>query len=334
MPVCFRIISTLGPMSATEPFVRECARVGQPYFRLNGSHLADDDLTNLVGLVERAAGAHGGRIYLDLQGDKRRIGELEGSVAVEAGAVLSLIRGDSGAPGEIPIPDPDLLGGVETGDVLVLQDGTVRLEVTGRSEAGVRAVVREAGVLRSRCGIHVHGKSLLRRNLPAAQEAQLCRAAELGIDALALSYVCGPEGIIALRSACDGLDYRPVIVAKVERPEAFDRLEAICDAADEIWLCRGDLGALVPLGELGALQQRALVIAARAGCPILIAGQVFHHLTSHRQPTRSEVVHLYDIIAAGAAGVVLSDETAVGIDPAGAVRTVASLGSAHPPRQP
>ena len=320
----FRVISTLGPASATREFASTCARLGHPCFRLNGSHMTDEQLQEHVELLDDVLGPFRWHAALDLQGGKRRIGELPGPLGVEAGEEIALVLGDPGLR-DIPVPWPDLLAGTREGDRIVLQDGIVVLEVLKSAPERLQATARKGGTLRSGCGIHVDGRSFAIGELPEDQRRQVALAAELGLDGLALSYVADASEMKALRAVCEELDYRPDLIAKIERPEAFETLEAIAEAANEIWLCRGDLGSLVPLGRLGALQERALDVAAKVGCRVVIAGQVFHHMTDHREPTRSEVVHLHDIRARGAVGIVLSDETAIGVDPVGAVETIASL---------
>jgi pyruvate kinase len=319
----FRIISTLGPKSLDSAFLDTCVRVGQPSIRLNGSHLSESELVQALELVARVPRAFA--ITLDLQGDKRRIGELTTPLTLVAGKSVTVRLVDAARLGEVPLPHPEIFTAAKPGDRLALMDGQIWLRLDEVLPDSSLTTVEKGGVLRSKAGVHLEGLALAAHGLPAAQVRQLEVAKAHSVTAIALSYVRGAADVQTLRQHCASLDYHPRLVAKVERPEAVLDVEAICRGADEIWLCRGDLGALGPLRELGAWQARAIRAAIGAGIPCLVAGQVFHHLTDHPEPTRTEVVHLHDTREAGAAGIVLSDETAIGRDPSASLIAIAAL---------
>jgi pyruvate kinase len=113
------------------------------------------------------------------------------------------------------------------------------------------------------------------------------------------------------------------VIGKVERREAVDALGAIAERVEAVWICRGDLGS--QLGPTALARFVGTVDPRRLPAPVLMAGQVLEHLTDHPEPTRSEVCHLFDLVARGYAGIVLSDETAIGADPVRAVSTAARL---------
>ena len=139
---------------------------------------------------------------------------------------------------------------------------------------------------------------------------------------LAISFVADGDELDWARRRAPGRR----VIAKIERREASLRLESIAERADEIWICRGDLGA-----QLGLAAMASWVARCSPGTiprPVLMAGQVLEHLTKHATPTRSEVCHLHDLVTRGYAGIVLSDETAIGSHPELAVRTAVDLISA------
>jgi pyruvate kinase len=153
-----------------------------------------------------------------------------------------------------------------------------------------------------------------------ALDAQACRvAAQGGAAALAFSFMLDGTEAAWLRHAAP----RCAVVGKIERREALDHLAAIAGRVNVVWICRGDLGA--QLGPAALARRVAAIDPAHVPVPVLMAGQVLEHLTRHEQPTRSEVCHLFDLVARGFAGVVLSDETAIGDHPAHAVAAAASL---------
>ncbi len=141
----------------------------------------------------------------------------------------------------------------------------------------------------------------------------------MGAAALAFSFMFDGTEAAWLRHAAPGCG----VVGKVERQEALDSLDDIAASVDAVWICRGDLGA--QLGPAALARGVAALDPVRVPVPVLMAGQVLEHLTRHAQPTRSEVCHLFDLVARGFAGIVLSDETAIGDDPVHAVATAADL---------
>jgi pyruvate kinase len=150
-------------------------------------------------------------------------------------------------------------------------------------------------------------------------------ALELGVGTLAVSYAAVPGILQATReTASTPAAGPPVLVAKLEQPEALDRIEDILASSDALWLCRGDLGAEVGLAQLPALQ-RALLDATLGRTTVLVAGQVLHHMTVSPRPTRSEVCHVGDLVERGVAGFVLSDETATGPHGPEAVRVLRQI---------
>ncbi len=320
-----KVISTLGPACLTGRFIELCFQHRQPYFRLNGSHLGPWELqTNLEFIKEQSAG-QSAVIYLDLQGEKKRIGKLAAPLSLSAGQEVTCVQATETNEQQIPISQPELFHAIQSGDRLVFQDAALSMIALRVSQVEITLRVEAAGELRSNCGILIEGRPTAGTEFPAPQKDQIRLAAEAGIDFLALSYLREEAAIKHLRNECDKMAYHPKIAAKIERPEALSNLQKIAEAADELWFCRGDLGTFIPLRELGVWQDRAIAAAKLVSKPVIIAGQVFQHLADHSQPTRSEVVHFHYIKREGAEGIVLSDETAIGIDPGKAVAAIFSL---------
>ena len=326
MKTAFKIISTLGPQSLSAAFVNTCREHSQLYFRLNGSHLSAKRIQEYSDFIRSHTEGHESQIFLDLQGNKLRIGQMsprEMKLSPRAELVAKLTDASTGTT--IPLPHPEIFRAASSGDILIFQDATVKMKVEETGQKYLRLRVLSGDSLRSGCGIHIQDKPLLPEALPANQKQQIEVADGNGFSHLALSYVRSPEEVLNLRKYCRGIDYSPRLIAKIEHPAALNRLEEIIDSADEIWFCRGDLGALIPLAGLGYWQDLVIQAARRKKKPVYVAGQVFHHLTTHPQPTRSEVVHFYHLQQQGVNGIVLSDETAIGQNPAAALGIIASL---------
>lgn len=320
----FKIISTLGPASVNSDFLTLCGENQQLHFRLNGSHLNAATLRQYVETVRKTLPREHIHFYLDLQGSKVRIGELPHPLELRKHDTIALQSQEDASGEAIPISQ-ELFLQLRANLPLHLQDGTIRLQILRVTREVALAQVVQGGILRSRAGLYFPGLSPFQQDIPAAQKEQIQLAAELNIDHLALSYVQSAAEMQILRDYCQKLGYTPTLIAKIERPEALDALPAIAEQADELWYCRGDLGDLLPWHELGPWQEATIRIARELQKPVFIAGQVFHHMTHHPQPTRSEVVHLYYIQKQGVSGVVLSDETAIGRYPGETLRTILQL---------
>lgn len=306
-PAPFAFVATLGPASrapgALDRLVRAADRL-----RLNGSHLDPASLTAWLEGLEAAFARTGRRrpLVLDLQGAKMRVGAYPAVATVPLQLELRLAS-TSTDPAVVPVPHPELFAALEVGEALALNDARVRGRVTARGPDWARLAVDRPGPLAARKGINRPDHPIPWVELGANDAALIATAAGFPELEYAFSFVHTGAELGALRARTA----RP-LVAKLERPEAFDHLPAIAAAANAVWLCRGDLGAQAGLAALGPLQARLTRAVPTLGCPAYLAGQVLEHMTVAPTPTRSEVVHLHDVAAAGWAGAVLSDETAIG----------------------
>ncbi len=307
------LIATLGPASLG--LARELVAAGATGLRLNASHMTAAEVRQAVTTARAAAPDVA--IVVDLQGAKMRLGRFaERTLRPDERLIWTL----SGAePGSLALPHPELYLHARTGDTLSVDDDRLRFEVlaAGPERLEVRALT--GGVLRPRKGVNVveHPVMLL----------------DLGPDDLSVLGALGPGADVAyaLSFIKDGREIEWVrrrlracpVIAKVERAEAVRELAALAAASDALWICRGDLGA--QLGAPALARFVAELEPRRLPRPVLMAGQVAEHLTAHREPTRSEVCHLFDLWRRGYQGFVLSDETAIGLDPVGAVRAIAEL---------
>ena len=321
----FKIISTLGNASLSPEFLRLCVQIAQPYFRLNGSHLTLRELQKYFQILRKNTLPVKTEVYLDLQGKKLRIGRLRNHLQLLPEKVVKLKPGNSSGSDDIPVPHPEIFKQCETGDLLHLQDAEIKLVITEIKKNTILARVVEGGNLRSKAGMNFPERQITLTAKSTIPGELLKQSQFLGIQNLALSFVRNEADLQELKNRCRNLGYFPRIIAKIENPDSLKNLEAICRTADEIWFCRGDLGSLISGKELGYWQDYSIDTVNKSGKPILIAGQVFQHLSDHSQPTRSEVVHFYQLQKAGAAGIILSDETAIGKNPVAALKEIVNL---------
>lgn len=306
-----QLVATVGPASLA--LVAELAASGATAFRVNASHLDPAGLGDTLARIRAAC--PDAPVVVDLQGAKMRI-DLARPREVLPGDVL---RFSSAGSGDVSVPHDELFREAKSGDTLSVDDGRVRFEVVAAAPDGLEATALGGGWLMPRKGVNVENHPVR----PAAitpRDAAMCAVARRhGVHTFAYSFMT--DGIEAgwLRDASPGC----VVIGKVERREAAAALEEVARRVDALWVCRGDLGA--QLGEAALARFVASVEPRRFAVPTLMAGQVLEHLTGHPNATRSEVCHLFDLVARGYAGVVLSDETATGRDPVHAVSTAARL---------
>jgi pyruvate kinase len=265
-------------------------------------------------------------VLADLGGPKLRLGDLPAEITVESGQTLIL-----GCP-ELPVAEPTFRDRVRPGDPVFIADGTVYLEAVEVTAAGVLCRVITSGVLRSRKGINLPNDS---SELPCLTEKDRRDLAELDFispDYVALSYVRHERDLAEART----LTSLPLI-AKIEKQQALDRLEPIVAASDAVMVARGDLGVEIPIERVPASQKRLIRAANLAGRPVITATQMLVSMVTNPLPTRAEVTDVANAVLDGTDAVMLSEETAVGRDPAGVVcmmaRVLAETEPLLPPHQ-
>jgi pyruvate kinase len=315
----YEIIATVGPASGTEQMWESLLAAGVSGFRLNTSHVS---LPQLRDWIQRLSAFLGGRhprpqLVLDLQGSKWRLGQFAECVLTEGQQVTLACAGEADRPDVLPVPHRDFFraASLSSGEI-VLDDAKIRLALEALHDHVLSARVMTGGAISPRKGITYTDSRYRQESLSETDRTILEITKTVPDIRYALSYV---------RDALEMAHYRTQIgaaflIAKLERQPAVGEAAQIAESADQLWLCRGDLGA-----ELGA---RAMADAvhhfshrvATLAVPVLLAGQVFEHMTEHPQPTRSEVCAAYDALRNGYRGFVLSDETAVGRHPVDSCR--------------
>jgi pyruvate kinase len=312
-PRGFEIVATLGPASFR--LAGELARAGATALRLNASHLSPADLTRRA--VQAREGAPCLPLVVDLQGAKMRVGDVaERSIATGERVRFSAAAAGTG---DVPLPHPELFAAAEVGATLGCDDGRLRFAVRACGDGWLEAEALVGGVLKPRKGVNLLDHPVRLSGLTPGDAARLDAVRGLPGLQVAWSFTLDGREAAWVRERAPGTP----VVAKVERREAVEALAEIAARVDAAWVCRGDLGEQLGPGALG----RFVGALSPAGlrCPVLMAGQVLEHLTAHAEPTRSEVCHLHDLVARGYAGIVLSDETAIGVHPVRAVEQAAAL---------
>lgn len=305
--------------------------------RLNFSHGNHQDHATVIARLRKVAAGLGRSICLlqDLQGPKIRTGALQnGPVTLVAGEPLTLTT--EPAPGDqnlIPVDFPELTLSAQAGKTILLDDGCLELLVTAVHPQAVETRVVQGGVLKSHKGINLPGAALEIPGFTEKDAVDLAFGLAQGIDAVAVSFVRSEKDVFQVREAIRRIAreiQRPEaerlpIVAKLERPEALERLEAIIAAADGVMVARGDLGVEMPAEEVPVAQKRIIETANRLGKVVITATQMLDSMIHSPRPTRAEASDVANAIFDGSDAVMLSGETASGLYPLKAVETMNAI---------
>ena len=323
-----KIVATIGPATSTAGTIRELIAAGADLFRLNFSHGTPETHAPLVRRI-RAAAADAGRciaLLQDLSGPKIRTGPLEGGrvVPLVPGERLTIAVGHfAGRPGRVSTTYAALPGALRKGDTLLLDDGRIQLRVISTGETEIDTVVEDGGLLGEHKGINVPGVELPSGSLTEKDASDLRFGVEAGVDFIALSFVQGAADIEAARAALRAAGAPDIpIVAKLERPQAIERIEEILRLADAVMVARGDLGLELPLERVPRVQKEVTRRARALGVPVIVATQVLESMRTEPRPTRAEVSDAANAVDDGVDAIMLAGETAVGSYPVRAVETL------------
>jgi len=325
-----KIVATLGPASETPELIGALLEGGVDVFRLNFSHGSHDEHAARVAHIRRAARRIGANVCIlqDLQGPKIRTGRLKGGKAVmlEAGRRLTIttrsLLGDADC---VSTTYRALPRDVRRGDRILLDDGLLELRVVGKTREAVHCEVAVGGPLGQHKGINLPGVLVSAPAMTAKDRRDLAFGLQLGVDAIALSFVRRATDVQAARRAIRRAGCDTPIVAKIEQPEAIDDLSAILDASDGVMVARGDLGVEMPPERVPVLQKRIIREANQWGKPVIVATQMLDSMIRNPRPTRAEASDVANAIFDGTDAVMLSGETAVGAYPVEAVRMMSRI---------
>jgi pyruvate kinase len=325
-----KIIATLGPASAAPATIDALIAAGADVFRLNFSHGTHETHAQTFRDV-RAASERACRhiaILQDLSGPKIRTGALAGGrpIDLNAGDELRLGAGErEGGPGRVFTPYGELIDSVKAGDRLLLDDGRIELKVTGKADGELLTVVVNGGQLGEHKGINAPGVVLPASAVTPKDEADLAFGLDLGVDLVALSFVQTPEDVQAARRITRAARRDVPLIAKIERPQALDHLDAILSVSDGLMVARGDLGLECPLEQIPRIQKAIIARARGAGRPVIVATQVLESMRTEPRPTRAEVSDAATAVDQGVDAIMLAGETAAGEYPVRAVETLSAV---------
>jgi pyruvate kinase len=329
-----KIVATLGPASSDPALLEQMIRAGVNVVRLNFSHGKAQDHIDRATLVREAA-ARAGRevaIMADLQGPKIRVGKFaEGKVMLVPGAKFTLdaSRTELGDLSGVGLDYKELPRDVRAGDVLLLNDGLIVLNVDSVSGDEVHTTVRLGGELSNNKGINKKGGGLTAPALTGKDMEDIKTAMSFQADYLAVSFPKNATDMELARQLANvaAAEYRhkPGLIAKIERAEAIPRLEEIIAASDGIMVARGDLAVEVGNAAVPALQKRMIKLARQNDKVVITATQMMESMITNPVPTRAEVSDVANAVLDGTDAVMLSAETAAGKYPLETVQEMAAI---------
>jgi pyruvate kinase len=323
------IVCTLGPATETPEAIRALVDAGMDVARMNCSHGTHDEHQVRFDRVRAAAEATGKpvAILVDLQGPKIRLGKFaDGPVELVPGAEFIITTDD--VPGDESIcstTHKGLTNDTKAGDVLLIDDGNIKVEVVRVEGANVVTKVVEGGKASNNKGINLPGAAVSVPAMSDKDEDDLRWGLQAGADVIALSFVRSGKDADPVRAIMDELGIRRPVIAKLEKPQAVDNLDDIVRSFDGVMVARGDLGVELPLWEVPLVQKRAIELCRKQAKPVIVATQMFESMITNSRPTRAEASDVANAILDGADCVMLSGETSVGAYPVEAVRTMARV---------
>jgi pyruvate kinase len=238
------------------------------------------------------------------------------------GQRVDLHPGDEHAEGTLPVSYPHLVDDIGPGECILLADGSIELEVVERATDRLIAQVVIGGRVTSHKGVNFPSSRLSAPAMTAKDRQDLEVGLAAGVDVVALSFVRHEEDLAPIREILARSEVPPLLVAKIEKPQAVERVCAIIDRADGLMVARGDLGVEMAVEEVPLVQKRVIREARLAGRPVITATQMLSSMVDSPRPTRAEATDVANAVLDGTDALMLSEETAVGSYPVEAVRTL------------
>ena len=324
-----KIVCTLGPAVESIEKITELIDAGMNMARLNLSHGGHDEHQKRLDLVRTAAkkANKAVAILVDLQGPKIRLGRFSsGPHELSRGDTFTITTDDiAGTKDRVGTTYKGLPGDCKAGDIIMIDDGKVSVQVVAVKGNDVITKVTQPGMVSNNKGINLPGVAV---SLPALSEkdvADLRWGLKAGADFIALSFVRNAADIKDVHKIMTEVGIKVPVIAKIEKPQAVENLQEIVDAFDGIMVARGDLGVELPIEDVPMVQKRCITMARESAKPVIVATQMLDSMISNSQPTRAEATDCANAVLDGADALMLSGETSVGDFPIDSVKIMARI---------
>ena len=326
-----KIVATVGPAISSPEMLRAIIEAGATTLRLNFSHGTHEDHQRSIRLIRQISFELNQPVGIlqDLQGPKIRLGKFEnGPVILNKGDHFILTSRQVPGTHEIgSVTYPPLADEVPAGATILLDDGRVemRVEKINRQAQELHCEVIVGGPLSNHKGVNFPGVYLSIKALTEKDRQDLTFGLGQGVDWIALSFVRNPQDVLEIKELISSAGKQVPVIAKIEKHEAIEQMEAILTVCDGVMVARGDLGVELPAEEVPILQKRLIATANRLGIPVITATQMLDSMVNSPRPTRAEISDVANAILDGTDAVMLSNEAAVGKYPVEAVATMARI---------
>jgi len=315
-----KIVATIGPASSDPAVLGKMMEAGLNVARLNFSHGKPEDHRAMVETIRRLGREKEREIGVlqDLSGPKIRLGTIRDRL-LETGSTVRLSAGNEETDDSLPVNYQYLLEDVSIGEQVLLFDGKIDLKVIDKDDKYLTCEIVIGGIVSSHKGVNLPHSEL---RIPAFTEkdrGDLTVGLEAGVDFVAMSFVRSDKDLIPVREMIARSGRPPLLIAKIEKPQAVENIEAILEMADGIMVARGDLGVEMPIEEVPVTQKKLIKAARHRGKLVITATQMLGSMAFNPLPSRAEVTDVANAILDGTDAVMLSEETAVGQYPVEAV---------------
>lgn len=321
-----KIVATIGPASNNKEMLTKLAEAGANVFRLNFSHGTHEVHQKVIDAIREINEEKGWNICMlqDLQGPKIRIGEVEEGTVINPGDILTvnIDKEDMGTARLVGTTYKGIVNDVNIGELILIDDGKLQLEITDIRKDEVDAKVIYGGPLKSRKGINLPNTSISAPSLTEKDIKDLGFGLSQEVEWVALSFVRKAEDIIDLKKRIKRAGKTTKVVAKIEKPEALENIDEIIEATDALMVARGDLGVEIPSEEVPMEQKLMVKACNKVGKPVIIATQMMESMIENPRPTRAETNDVANAVMDGADALMLSAESAAGKYPIEAVESM------------
>ena len=325
-----KIVATLGPASSTEEVIKEMYDKGLNVCRLNfshGDHSIHEENIKRIKAVNEELNANIA-ILADLQGPKLRVGVMENEgCEIKTGDKITFTNEECiGTSEKVYMTYQNFAQDVKPGELILIDDGKLAVKVESTNGIDeVYAVVEHGGILKSKKGVNLPNTQISLPSLTDKDRADLDYILTQDVEWIALSFVRCADDITELRKLIKAAGKDIKIIAKIEKPEAIDDIDAIVKETDAIMVARGDLGIEVPYQDVPLLQKMMVKKCLKASKPIIVATQMMESMIDGITPSRAEVNDVANAVMDGADAVMLSGETSVGVHPGLVIETMSNI---------
>jgi len=329
-----KIVCTLGPATASHEKIKELILAGMDVVRLNFSHGDHESHSKTVDMIRSASREVGKEVGIlqDLGGPKIRLGNLkQKEIKLKPQDKVILRSGQDSSDDAIPVNYKYLLEDVKENDRILLADGLVELLVNKIQDNDIICEVIVGGLIHSHKGVNLPSSDLRISAFTEKDQKDLMIGLKENVDFVALSFVRHEKDLEQIRQILSDHEDPPLLIAKIEKPQAVERLANILELVDGVMVARGDLGVEMPLEEVPIIQKKIIRMASEAGKPVITATQMLRSMVDSPRPTRAEATDVANAVLDRTDAVMLSEETAIGSFPIESVKTLDKIARATEP---